>query len=313
MECTLFTGMKRKIVVICGPTGVGKTSAAIEVCERFGGEVVGADSMQVYRQMDIGTAKPTEEERGRAVHHMIDVVDPDESFDAARFATQADGVIASMAERGVLPVVAGGTGLYVKALTQGLADAIPSDKAISLRLTEEAAELGSGVLYARLEAVDPGYAAKISANDSVRIVRALSVFESTGTSFSDHHAGHAFQDVRYDALKICLFSDREVLYDRINRRVDLMVAEGLLGEVQGLLERGYHRGLKSMGSIGYRHMVEHIEDGIPWDETLRLLKRDTRRFAKRQLTWFRADPDMVWLVPGDTGALFSAVKDFISE
>lgn len=303
--------MNRKIVVICGPTGVGKTSAAIEVCRHFCGEVVGADSMQVYRQMDIGTAKPTAEEKRRATHHMIDVVDPDEHYDAALFSAQADEVIASLGAKGVLPVVAGGTGLYVKALVHGLSEAIPSDKVVSERLEAEAKDLGPAALHARLVQVDPDYASKISSNDSVRIVRALAVHEVTGTSLSAHHAQHAFAESRYDALKICLFSDRETLYDRINRRVDLMVEEGLLDEVRGLLAKGYHRGLKSMGSIGYRHMVEHLEDGVSWEETIRLLKRDTRRFAKRQLTWFRSDDEMTWLAPGDHDGLFSAVEKFI--
>ncbi len=272
---------------------------------------MGADSMQVYRHMDIGTAKPTEEETRRAVHHMIDVVTPDEHYDAARFATDADAVIASLGDRGALPVVAGGTGLYVKALLHGLSDAIPSDVDISRRLTAQADELGAPALYTRLMVVDPVYAAKISANDPVRIVRALSVFEATGKPLSAHHAEHAFLETRYEALKICLFSSREVLYDRINRRVDLMVEEGLLDEVRGLLAKGYHGGLKSMGSIGYRHMVAHLEGGVPWEETIRLLKRDTRRFAKRQLTWFRADPQMVWLAPEDHEGLFSVVENFI--
>lgn len=304
--------MNRKIVVICGPTGVGKTSAAIEVCRRFGGEVVGADSMQVYRQMDIGTAKPTEEEQRLATHHMIDVVDPDEPYDAALFAAQADAVIEGLGQKGRLAVVAGGTGLYVKALVHGLSAAIPSDKAITARLAAEAENLGASTLYARLLRVDPAYAKRISDKDSVRIVRALSVFEATGKPFSAHHAEHGFAGARYDALKICLFSSREILYDRINRRVDLMVGEGLLDEVRGLLARGYHRHLKSMGSIGYRHMVGYLEDGVSWEETLRLLKRDTRRFAKRQLTWFRADPDMVWLDPGDRAGLFFAVEAFLT-
>jgi len=268
--------------------------------------------MQVYRQMDIGTAKPTEEEQRLATHHMIDVVDPDESYDAALFASQADAVIETLCGRGVLPVVAGGTGLYVKALVHGLSEAIPSDPVITERLTAEALDQGPAPLHARLVQVDPVYAAKISENDSLRIVRALSVFEATGTPFSAHHAAHGFAESRYEALTVCLFADREALYDRINRRVDLMVEQGLLAEVKGLLARGYHRGLKSMGSIGYRHMVEHLEDGVSWEETVRLLKRDTRRFAKRQLTWFRADPDMIWLAPGDKEGLFSAVESFIA-
>lgn len=305
--------MKRKIVVICGPTGVGKTAAAISVCRRFGGEVVGADSMQVYRQMDIGTAKPTAEEQRLATHHMIDVVNPDEHYDAALFVAQADEVISDLLKKERVPVVAGGTGLYVKALLHGLSEAIPSDPVITRRLMAEVEASGPAPLHARLAQVDPLYAARISDNDPVRVVRALSVFEATGKPFSAHHTDHAFSEERYEALKVCLFADREALYDRINRRVDLMVAEGLLGEVEGLLEKGYHRHLKSMGSIGYRHMVEHLADGVPWDETVRLLKRDTRRFAKRQLTWFRADPGMIWLDPEDRDGLASVVDAFLSR
>lgn len=274
---------------------------------------MGADSMQVYRQMEIGTAKPTAEEQRAAVHHMIDVVDPDDAFDAAAFADAADGVIDSLFARGVVPVVAGGTGLYVKALLHGLSAAIPSDASVTARLTKEAEEGGLVPLYKRLQEVDPAYASRISSNDPIRIVRALEVFEATGKPYSAHHEEHRFQESRYDALKICLASEREVLYDRINRRVDIMIEEGLLDEVRGLLEKGYHRELKSMGSIGYRHMVEHLLDGQPWEETVRLLKRDTRRFAKRQLTWFRADPEMVWLSPTDHEGLFQAVETFLNS
>ncbi|MCG8472166.1 MAG: tRNA (adenosine(37)-N6)-dimethylallyltransferase MiaA [Desulfobacterales bacterium] len=305
--------MNRKVIIISGPTGVGKTSAAIAVCKRFGGDVVGADSMQVYRQMEIGTAKPTSDEQSQAKHHMIDVVEPNESFDAALFAKQADAVIESLFKQGVLPVVAGGTGLYVKALVHGLSEAIPSDEKVTARLTHEAEEKGLVSLYARLKEVDPDYAGRISSNDPIRIVRALEVFEVTGKPYSAHHQEHGFSEKRYDALKICLASDREVIYDRINRRVDLMIEEGLLDEVKGLLAKGYHRNLKSMGSIGYRHMVEHLLDGVPWDETVRLLKRDTRRFAKRQLTWFRSDPEMIWLEPGDLDALFERVASFLGS
>ncbi len=285
------------IIVICGPTGIGKTTVAIDLASTFQGEIVSADSLQLYRFMDIGTAKPTIEEKAAIPHHLIDVVDPDAPFDAAAFAEMAGNVIENLLVRGVLPFVVGGTGLYLKALIYGLSRARPADPAILSRLKQEAAEKGSPSLHRRLLACDPASAAKIHPNDTFRIVRALEIHEKTGLPISAFHATHQFSRARYHTLKIGLRMDREELYDRIDQRVDAMIAAGLLAEVNQLLEKGYHGNLKAMQSIGYRHMTDYLMGNTGWEESVALLKRDSRRYAKRQLTWFAADREIRWFSP----------------
>jgi tRNA dimethylallyltransferase len=301
---------KPKIIIICGPTGIGKTAVAIELAEKLGGEIISADSMQIYRYMDIGTAKPTAEEQGRIPHHMIDIVDPDEDFDAVGFAQMAREKLMQLHQKGALPVVAGGTGLYIKALLQGLFHSNPVDPAIRERLNKEAAENGSSGLYERLQRVDPDTADRLHPNDAYRIIRALETIESTGRSISDHHQQHGFKDEPFNALKVGLQMDRQMLYDRIERRVDLMVEAGLVAEVKDLLGKGYSGDLKSMQSIGYRHMVDYIEGRLSWDESVRTLKRDTRRFAKRQFTWFGADPQIKWYEPDQLNEIIGLAQGF---
>jgi tRNA dimethylallyltransferase len=244
--------------------------------------------------MDIGTAKPTADEQNRVPHHMIDIVDPDEDFDAVRFAKMARERVMQLHQKGILPVVVGGTGLYIKALLQGLFQSHPVDPQIRDRLTQEAAEHGSGYLHERLKQVDPETAERLHPNDTYRVLRALETIESTGRSISEHHQDHDFADEPFDALKIGLQMDRQRLYNRIDRRVDLMIAAGLLDEVKMLLGKGYTSDLKAMQSIGYRHMAAYIQGSLPWDECIRTFKRDTRRFAKRQFTWFGADDKIQW-------------------
>jgi len=301
---------KPKVIVICGPTGVGKTAVGIQVAETLGGEIISADSMQIYRYMNIGTAKPTVDEQNRIFHHLIDIVDPDEDFDAVRFAKMAREKVLQLHHRDVLPVVVGGTGLYIKALLQGLFQSNPADPIIRERLMKEAAENGSSRLHDRLQQVDPDTAERLHPNDSYRIVRALETIESTGRSISDHHQDHGFADEPFQALKICLQMDRQKLYDRIDQRVDLMIEAGLVDEVQKLLGMGYTAGLKSMQSIGYRHMVDVIEGRLSRDEGVRTLKRDTRRYAKRQFTWFGADQEIHWYEPGQLNDIIRLMKGF---
>lgn len=288
------TATKPKVIVICGPTGIGKTSVGIRLAEKVGGEIISADSMQIYRYMDIGTAKPTADEQDRVFHHMIDIVDPDEDFDAVRFAEMARQKVTRLHQRGVMPFVVGGTGLYIRALLQGLFQSNPVDPKIRERLMKEAAENGSSALYHRLQQVDPDAADRLHPNDTYRIVRALETIESTGRSISAHQQDHGFADEPFHALKICLQLGRQKLYDRIDRRVDLMIEAGFVDEVQKLLGMGYSADLKSMQSIGYRHTIDFLEGRGSWDEGVRILKRDTRRYAKRQLTWFGADKDIIW-------------------
>lgn len=288
---------KPKIIVICGPTGIGKTAMSIELAQRFNGEIVGADSMQIYKYMDIGTAKPTAQERAQVPHHLVDFVDPAEPFDAVRYAEIAEKTAMSLIDRGKLPIVAGGTGLYIKSLIYGIFEAEPVDRAIRRELRKEAEEVGSHALHERLKSCDPEAGARIHPNDAYRIIRALETFAATGKTLSEFQNQHRFAQARFDALKIGLFMERERLYERIDRRVDLMIQEGLLDEVKGLLERGYSPELKAMQSLGYRHMADYLQGAIDWEEALRTLKRDTRRYAKRQLTWFRADPEICRMGP----------------
>jgi tRNA dimethylallyltransferase len=289
--------MKPKIIIICGPTGVGKTAAAIKFSQKFKGEIIGADSMQIYRKMDIGTAKPTRTEQAAVPHHLIDVANPDEPFDAALFAEKADYIINSLISRGITPFIVGGTGLYIKALMHGLSRARPAAREVLKRLKNEAEKYGSDDLHRRLSECDPKAAEKIHPNDTFRITRALEIFEVTGKSISDFHSEHQFSEKKYQALKICIHMDRKNLYERINRRVDSMIENGFLNEVKMLLKKGYSPDLKSMQSLGYHHMVEYISDKISWEQALDTMKRDTRRYAKRQLTWFKADHEMKWFTP----------------
>ncbi len=301
------------IIAVCGPTGIGKTSTAINIAEAEHGEIIGADSMQIYRHMDIGTAKPTAAEQARVPHHMVDVADPDDDFDAAKFSRMASRVITELAGRGVLPVVAGGTGLYIKALTRGLFESEAGDPEIRARLRATADEKGVAALFTELEKVDPQTAARIHPNDTYRVIRALEVYETSGRPLSQLQSEHAFADEKYRCLKIGLTMDREKLYEHINRRVDAMIAQGLEAEVRQLLDSGYAPELKAMQSLGYRHMAAYISGQTDRDAMLETMKRDTRRYAKRQLTWFRADRDMHWFQPEETEKILGLVRRFLEE
>jgi tRNA dimethylallyltransferase len=307
------TARKIPLIVVCGPTGIGKTTAAIELAEAVGGEIISADSMQIYRHMDIGTAKPTAAEQARVRHHLVDVVDPDEPFDAAQFLTMARKAARALASGGTVPVVAGGTGLYIRAMLQGLFEESPSDPDLRQRLNAEADTLGAPALHRRLAGIDPSAAAKIHPNDAYRIVRALEINQITGDPISRHHRRHRFSDEPFAVLKIGLTMDRAALYERIDGRVDAMVAQGMLAEVRGLLKMGYTGDLKSMQAIGYRHMVAFVQGEIDWTEAVRTLKRDTRRFAKRQFTWFNAEPEIRWHEPAQLDEMKAVVADFLSR
>jgi tRNA dimethylallyltransferase len=302
-----------RLIVICGPTAVGKTGVGVAAAGALNGEIISADSMQVYRGMDIGTAKPTVAERAAVPHHLIDVVDPDEPFDAARFTRLARPRVLALHAAGKVPVVVGGTGLYIKALLRGLFRVGPVDPEVRRRLAAEAEAAGVPALHARLQAVDPDSAARLHPNDRVRILRALEVFESVGRPLTALQEAHRFADTPFCALKIGLTLERTALYERIDRRVDEMAAAGLEDEVRGLMEGGYGPGLKSMQSIGYSHMSAYIAGTVDRAECLRTLKRDTRRFAKRQMTWFRADPEIVWLEPSRVDEVLRRANEFLGR
>ena len=304
---------KPKIVIICGPTGIGKTAVAVDLAQHFSGQIIGADSMQVYKYMDIGTAKPTAEEQNRVDHHMIDIVEPDETFDAARYAGLARAKIFALNRQNITPFVVGGTGLYIKALLYGLFNAAVSDPDVRRRLKEEAAVHGSEYLHARLGRLDPESARRLHTHDTYRILRALEVVETTGKPISRHHQEHGFLEQPFRSLKIGLNMDRAILYEGIDARVDAMISAGFVEEVRNLLARGYAGDLKSMQSIGYRHMIDYIEGRLSWEECMRTLKRDHRRYAKRQLTWFGADPEIIWKEPRQMNAIMTIIEKFTGE
>lgn len=302
-----------KVVVVCGPTGIGKTRLSLELAREFNGGIVSADSMQIYRYMDIGTAKPEPFERAAAPHYMIDVADPDQPYDAARYAAEARNAVRALETEKKLPLIIGGTGLYIRALLHGLFDASPYSPELRNRLKQEAEQKGGRHLYNRLAGCDPEAAARIHPNDVYRIIRALEVYVLTGNPISEYQQKHGFAEAPFDALKIGLQMERKCLYEQINLRVEKMLDKGLLEEVQHLLEIGYSPKLKPMQSLGYRHMVEYLQGNICWKDAVCQMKRDTRRYAKRQLVWFRKDPDLAWMAPDSVKEACCHVRRFLSR
>ena len=283
--------MKEKILVILGPTAIGKSHCAIEIAKKYNGEIISGDSMLVYKGMDIGTAKPTAEELALVPHHLVDILPPDASFSVVDFKQQAERLITEITARGHLPIIAGGTGLYIKALLEGYAfNEAEEDSELRQALEREAKEQGAQALHDRLRKLAPQEAERIHPNNVRRVIRAL---ESALQGESVNQYGAA--EMPYNALVIGLNMDRQALYARINKRVDLMLAAGLEAEVHGLLEQGVHPDCQSMQSIGYRQMVWYIDAGMPYDDAVEKLKQATRNFAKRQLTWYKKMPYIHWL------------------
>lgn len=301
-----------KIITICGPTGIGKTGFAIRLAQEFDGEIIGADSMQIYRKMNIGTAKPDAREMELVLHHLVDFLDPKIEFDAGQYARMAGQAIGDLIQRRKLPIVAGGTGFYIRALLYGLFRSRPVCEKTIASLTELLNEKGSPFLHEKLKACDPAAAQKIHPHDCFRLVRALEVFATTGKPISDQQQDHDFKEQNFQSLTLGLTRDREELYERINRRVDMMMDQGLLKEVADLVEQGYSLDLKSMQSIGYRHMGMFLKGEVDLEEAVRLLKRDTRRYAKRQFTWFRKEPGLIWIHPEETDRAVELVKEFLT-
>ncbi len=289
------------LLVICGPTASGKTGGAIRVCQELGGEVVSADAVQIYRHLDIGSAKPTAAEQAAARHHLIDVVEPTERYSAARYMADATAAIDEILTRGHRVVVAGGSGLYIKALMYGLCPAPPADLAVRARLEAEEVAGGAGTLYAALERVDPPTAARLHPADLVRIVRGLEVYELTGRPMSAHQADHGFAKPRYRAVVWGIDPGREILTERIDARVHQMMEEGFVAEVAGLLERGYSGDSPGLSCPGYREMTAHLAGDLAMDEAIRRIQRSHRRYARRQRTWFKKTPGLTWY--GDAEAL----------
>ena len=310
-EFTEMAVKKEKVVVIAGPTASGKSGLAVDLSLQLHGEIVNADSMQVYRYMDVGTAKPSPSERRTIPHHLLDVVDPDEEFNAAIYRSLAVPTIRDVLAREKACFVVGGTGLYIKTLLGGLLQVPHADAGLRQELRDQAEKQGLEAMHKRLEERDPVSAKKIHAHDKVRILRALEIIELTKKPVSALAQGHGFRDAPFEALKICLQIDRDELYHRINERSLLMVERGLVEETETLLAKGYSPELKTMKSLGYRHAVRHLQGRYDQEEMVRQLQLDTRRYAKRQLTWFRADPSVSWVDPQRKERLVETIASFV--
>jgi tRNA dimethylallyltransferase len=300
-----------KIVVILGPTASGKSGVALGLAERVDGEIVSADSGAVFRRLDIGTAKPTPEERERIPHHLIDMIDPDQRFDAMAYRTAAHAAIGTIIARGRIPIIAGGTGLYVRALMFGLLDINGSDQTREVIKRELAGEMTAG-LYAALREADPKSADRIKPNDRVRIERALEIHRMTGIPASKLQDRHGFRTKQYDALTFGLLMERRLLYERIDRRTDEMVKKGMVQETERILQTGYAPTSPGLMTIGYKEIVAYLLGTIDRDGALSLIKKRTRNYAKRQMTWFRRVEGIHWIAyPYDIDGMADRARQFM--
>ncbi|HON57986.1 MAG TPA: tRNA (adenosine(37)-N6)-dimethylallyltransferase MiaA [Smithella sp.] len=304
---------KTPLVIINSPTATGKTKLAIELALEFQGEIINADSLQVYRYLDIGTAKPTPQQRQAVKHHLIDIVDPDEEYNAALFAQHARVVINNLGKLKKPVFVVGGTGLYIKALLRGIIATPPVDQTIRNHYRSLRDSRGKPYLFDMLQKRDPVAAGKINPNDSVRVIRALEVLDQTGESIAVMQQEHAFTDSPFVSYKVGLSVDREDLKRRIIARTERMIDDGLLEEVEKILDMGYPESLKPLQSLGYKQMIGFLRHRYKWDEAIELIKHDTWRYAKRQMTWFGADKEIHWFEPDAIGEIRKNIKKFLKN
>lgn len=288
--------MKKPLIILTGPTAVGKTKASISLAKAIGGEIISADSMQVYKEMDIGSAKIRPEEMDGVPHYLVDVLEPDEEFHVVRFQQMAKEAMAKIYANGHIPIIVGGTGFYIQALLYDI-DFTENDGDMSFREEMEhyAAEHGAEALHEKLREIDPASADMIHANNVKRVIRALEFYHQTGKKISEHNEEERQKESPYAFVYFVLNDERKNLYDRINLRVDLMVKEGLLDEVKALKAKGYTKDMVSMQGLGYKEVLDYLDGEISFEEAIYRIKRDTRHFAKRQITWFKRERDVTWV------------------
>ena len=303
---------KPMLIVVAGPTASGKSAAAVELARMIDGEIISADSMQVYRHMDIGSAKITKEEMMGIPHYLIDIADPTEEFDVVRYAHEAKAAISDIISRGKIPILCGGTGFYIQAVTRDIdfseMGSLPKYRE---ELAAYAAEHGNEALHDRLKDIDPVSYETIHANNLKRVIRALEYYKETGMTISAHNAAERQRETPYDLHFFVLNDDRAVLYDRIDKRVDFMMAEGLYDEVMYLRQMGLTRNMVSMQGLGYKEMLDCMDGRYELDEAVRILKRDSRHYAKRQITWFKREKDAVWIDRADFGGDSKRIAEFM--
>ena len=306
--------MKKPLIVIAGPTASGKTALSVSLAKEIGGEIISADSMQVYRKMNIGSAKIRPEEMQGVPHHLIDILEPEEPFHIVRFKELADRAVKEVHERGHIPVLAGGTGFYIQAVTRDI-DFSEADQDDGTRkeLERIAEEKGAVFLHEMLKKADPLSAAELHPNNVKRVIRALEFYYQTGRRISEHNEEQKLRETPYNLAFFVLSMPREEQYRRIDRRVDLMMEEGLLDEVRKLKEAGCRRGMTSMQGLGYKEMLDYLDGIITLEEAVRILKRDTRHFAKRQLTWFRREKDVIWIAQDEFGYDREKILDYMLD
>lgn len=306
--------MKKPLLILTGPTAVGKTSLSIQLAKAIGGEIISADSMQVYKKMDIGTAKITKEEMEGVPHHLIDVLEPDEEFNVVRFQHMAKKAMEQIYNNGHIPIVVGGTGFYIQALLYDI-DFSETDTETEYRkqLQQYADTYGAIALHDKLRQVDEESAQKIHPNNIKRVIRAIEYFEQTGQPISKHNEEQSKKESPYEFLYIVLTHDRDVLYERINQRVDKMMEQGLEQEVKMLLDSGYSKDLVSMQGLGYKEFIPYFEGEITLDTAVYTLKRDTRHFAKRQITWFKREKDVRWMSKQDYQTEEALLKQILTD
>ena len=309
-----MTVQKPILIVVAGPTASGKSAAAVELARMIGGEIISADSMQVYRYMDIGSAKITKEEMMGIPHYLIDVADPTEEFDVVRYAHEAKAAISDILSRGKIPILCGGTGFYIQAVTRDIdfseTGSLPKYRE---ELTDYAAQHGNTALHEQLKNIDPVSYETIHPNNLKRVIRALEYYKETGMTISAHNEAERQRETPYDLHFFVLNDDRAVLYDRIDRRVDFMMAEGLYDEVMYLRQMGLTRDMVSMQGLGYKEMLDCMDGRYELDEAVRILKRDSRHYAKRQITWFKREKDAVWIDRADFGGDSRRIAEFMAK
>lgn len=300
-----------QILVIAGPTASGKTGLAVRLAQTYDGEVISADSMQIYRYMNIASAKPTEEEMQGVPHHLLDFVSPFEPFSVADYVTFAREKIQEILKRGKLPILAGGTGLYISSVVDNVSFAEETpDKTVRERLFAEAEAVGMEVLYDRLRGIDPEAAEKIHPNNKKRVIRALEIFETTGLTLTEQNARSKMTPPPFTPFMLALCPPREVLYERINKRVDEMAEAGLFEEARDLMAMGLTKEMQSMQGIGYKEAFDHLSGKTTCEECLEEIKKATRHYAKRQLTWFRRDARYHWVNPLEENDITTAMEAF---
>ena len=299
---------KSKVIVICGPTASGKTALSIELAKKINGEIISCDSMQIYKYMDIGTAKPTPEEQKEVKHHLIDFVEPDQRYSVAEYKKDAEKSIEEILAKGKTPIIVGGTGLYVDSLIYGIEyPEIELDEEYRKQLEKEANENGLESLYNRAKEIDSKAMEKISPNDKKRIIRVLEIYKATGKTKTEQEIESRTHEVKYDYKVFAIKMDREKLYERINKRVDLMVKKGLIEEVQNILKK-YDKFPTAMQGLGYKEVVEYLEGKTTKEEMIEKIKMETRRYAKRQITWFKKNKQTIWIENNELSKILEEIK-----